>query len=280
MTTDPRRRDVYMHISALPQTQTQCPEEIRVEDYLKAYSTTGRPPAPVPQEPAGESERVTLGLPPLFQPHVEVTPSTTPTSMTPTPTPLAANSSYPLGTVKAVTEPSQLPKIHAFQPLIANEGEIYNTISSLPEFQFFSHEELRCYAYAAGVIFPPTPLPTDLVPVALPPIPLSSTSSSPIVHPFFAKDNHTNAFFHEPNPGGQDILYYQSMSAAKRFDRHSPEELRVSFLQTGRELDSSQISPLTAPGISPLSGTPTVPSLFGASGGGSFVRSSPAVRQF
>ena len=49
-----------------PQTQEQ-----RIQDYIKAYQTTGRPPQPVPSTPAGASERLALGLPPLFEPYVD-----------------------------------------------------------------------------------------------------------------------------------------------------------------------------------------------------------------
>jgi hypothetical protein len=111
-------------------------KEIRTQDYLTAYSTTGRPPIPVPQDPAGERERVALGLPPLFEPHVEVLSGSEPT----TPALVKSQSTFTFGAVKAVTEPSQLPKVHLFQPLAGNDGEAYYTISALPEFKFFSHE--------------------------------------------------------------------------------------------------------------------------------------------
>lgn len=109
-------------------------KEIRIQDYVTTYSTTGRPPIPVPQDPAGERERVALGLPPLFQPHTEVL-SGVPT----TPTNTKSSSPFTLGAVKAITEPSQLPKIHAFQPLVVNE-ETFCSMSALPEFLLFSHE--------------------------------------------------------------------------------------------------------------------------------------------
>jgi hypothetical protein len=34
--------------------------------------TTGRPPAPVPQDPADPTARASLQLPPLFQPHADL----------------------------------------------------------------------------------------------------------------------------------------------------------------------------------------------------------------
>jgi hypothetical protein len=110
-------------------------KEIRTQDYLSAYSTTGRPPIPVPQDPADERERVALGLPPLFEPHLEVFGSE-PT----TPAHAKSPSTLTFGAVKAVTEPSQLPKVHVFQPLASSDGETYYSMSALPEFKFFSHE--------------------------------------------------------------------------------------------------------------------------------------------
>jgi len=47
-------------------------QELRIADYIKAYMTTGRPPAPVPQEPVDPAARTGLGLPLLFQPHVDL----------------------------------------------------------------------------------------------------------------------------------------------------------------------------------------------------------------
>lgn len=217
MTTDPRRRDVYMNIAALPDAKGLSQEvstpparfktniirlrirlkEIRIEDYIKSYSTTGKPPPPVPQEPEGDRERIALGLPLLFQPYVDIPRSGSPSST-------AANYNLSLSSpVSAAKDPSQLPKIHPFQPLAGKDGDTYYSISMLPEFLSFSHEvrifspardlcsvhllnyiqELRSYAYAAGVIFPPNPLPTDLPPIPLPSI--SPSSISPPIAPFF-----------------------------------------------------------------------------------------------
>jgi hypothetical protein len=158
---------------------------------------------------------------------------------------------------------------------------------------FLLAQELRYYSYAAGIIFAPTPLPTNPAPFS----PTPSTSP-PIVHPFFARDGSATAFFDEPNPVGQGTLYYQTMSSARRFDKHSLEvcnclssfrghelysppstqELRVAFLRAGRELDSSQITPTPALGIAPSSSGSPVSTLFGTPGG-AFAH-SPAVRPF
>lgn len=78
--------------------------------------------------PSGDSERVALGLPPLFQPFVEVlTGSSDSSPLSPLP-------------VSTITDPSQLPKIHAFQPLALKDGDTCHSISMMPEFRFFSPE--------------------------------------------------------------------------------------------------------------------------------------------
>ncbi|EGO00562.1 hypothetical protein SERLA73DRAFT_133491, partial [Serpula lacrymans var. lacrymans S7.3] len=65
-----RGREFFMSIVVAPGVPgpEQSFEELRVQDYLKAYTTTGRPPVPCPQEPTTESSRTALGLPRLFQP--------------------------------------------------------------------------------------------------------------------------------------------------------------------------------------------------------------------
>ncbi|KZP14644.1 hypothetical protein FIBSPDRAFT_102939 [Athelia psychrophila] len=150
MSINTRNRDSFMHICAHPENQARSPEEIRVEDYLKAYTSTGRAPPPVPQEPTEARVRVTLGLPLLFEPFVEPAEG--------------ESSTAPL--VNPTTDPKKLPRIQVFQP-VQSDGETYQTIAAVPEYAFFSHEELRCYAYAAGVIMPPTPLPLDPAPIRL-----------------------------------------------------------------------------------------------------------------
>lgn len=50
------------------------------------------------------------------------------------------------------------------------------------------------------------------------------------MYPFFAKDGSATAFFDEPNPAGPGILYYQTVSAGRRFEKHSLEVRIPSFL--------------------------------------------------
>lgn len=156
MTSDPRRREMFMNIAASPANSGLSPEvpptrplptfalnwlyftcvhqEIRIQDYLKAYTESGRPPVPVPQEPAGESERAALGLPPLFQPHVEGGGSDTFSTV-----PVAGASSSPTPRPR-IMDASKLPQIHKFQPVIDKEGDTYCNISALPDYGFFSND--------------------------------------------------------------------------------------------------------------------------------------------
>jgi len=266
-----------MHISALPQTKNQSPEEIRINDYLVAYSTSGRPPAPVSQGPVDERERAALGLPPLFQP-IELLASTGEVISSTPINPISLAAASGTAQLETVTDPSILPKVHAFDPLAGADGETYCSISAQQQLRFFSYEELRYYAYAAGMIFPP-PRPTNetVSPLSEPSPPLS-----PVVHPFFAKDGMATAFYHEPD-SGQTVatLYYQTISTAKRFNKHCLEELRIAFLQAGRELDSSQIIPTPTLGFAPPAAppSPSIQTLFGSAAGGAFAH-SPAVQQF
>lgn len=91
--TDPRgRRIIYMSVpasynSAEPEQSFEVSpftplsvtihssfdhQELRIADYIKAYTTTGSPPAPSPPEPVDASTRISLELPLLFQPYTEV----------------------------------------------------------------------------------------------------------------------------------------------------------------------------------------------------------------
>lgn len=144
------------------------------------------------------------------------------------------------------------------------------------------------------------------------------TSKSPplIIHPFYTKDTPETAFFKEINPLAQgQILYYYSISADWRFKSHSPEvrsrllffpylyvsllsllikyphplkfqELRIAYLQAGRELNSAEINPGLAATTAPSSPTTSSSTSSGASTiragpttGGAFSR-SPVIRPF
>lgn len=112
-------------------------QEIRTQDYLKAYTATGRPPAPVPQEPVGETERAGLGLPPLFQPHVEGGGSDT---LSTGPVAEASNPPASPAHQSRIMDHSKLPRIPQFRPVIENDEDTYHNISAMPDYSFFSNE--------------------------------------------------------------------------------------------------------------------------------------------
>lgn len=123
-------------------------KETRIDDYIKAYQSTGRPPQPCPQQPENEQQRASLNLPPLFKPR-PISNST-----------LATTSSLlPFGTVNRtgnstdvqldlaaiITNPAELPPGQEFRLLSAN-GEKYDCISCMPEYTNFS-QEVRFFLY-------------------------------------------------------------------------------------------------------------------------------------
>lgn len=99
-------------------------QEVRIDDYVKAYQTTGRPPLPCPQEPTDESQRKALNLPPLFKPYI----------------PSASSSSLPKQ--PTIDNPDNIPPAQEFRALKA-EVDIYHTMSCMNEYRNFSHEVRR-----------------------------------------------------------------------------------------------------------------------------------------
>jgi len=112
-------------------------QELRVDDYLKAYITTGRPPPPVPHLPDTPKAREALGLPPLFHPiRTESSPSAS-TSALPSVSPVHE---------KVITSPSELPTIQVFQTTKAVPNEQFKSITAQATFSHFSFE-VRSYKY-------------------------------------------------------------------------------------------------------------------------------------
>ncbi|OBZ69859.1 hypothetical protein A0H81_10149 [Grifola frondosa] len=103
-------------------------EERRVQDYLHAYRTTGRPPAPCPQVPIDPQARAALRLPPLFEPHVEAI-----TNLSGRGSPTASGSPEPPLDVQSIV--------------------------AQPEYKQFSFEEMRWLAYRSGHKYATIPLP-------------------------------------------------------------------------------------------------------------------------
>ncbi|KAG1751911.1 hypothetical protein EDD22DRAFT_915234 [Suillus occidentalis] len=198
--------EMFMSTVQKPPEPEQSFEEMRVKDYIKTYTATGRPPAPVPDLPNTPNARHALGLPPLFSPiPIESTPSI---------------NSISIAAEKAITNPSDLPTIQ------------FQSITAQPTFSLFSYEELRLYAYLSGNIMPPTPLPSEI---------LSSDNAPPqIVHPFYANDSTATAFARTTiGPDAPDA--YMSITTSLKFNKHSFEELRLAYQLAGKELTSIEI---------------------------------------
>jgi len=195
-------------------------EEQRIEDYLKSYTATGRPPQPVPAEPTGERARAALGLPPLFQPYVEG------------PDTIKAFSVQESSSV-SFTDPQTLPLGQEFKWVDikatdnGQERARYASISCMKEYINFSHEELRHYAYLKGQKTRP-----EIIPLVQDP----STNSTA-----------------SPTPNLAPNEQFQSITTTAAFAGHSFEELRIAFLQSGRELTSEAM-------VQALSQTPVPPS--------------------
>jgi len=190
-------------------------EEQRAEDYLKAYTTTGKPPEPCPQQPASAEERIRLGLPPLFQPYVEVPQGS---SLGPN---LALNDSTVQQRVQ-YTNLQSLPTMQVFTHTKVNEeGSTFmaQSIVFQDTFAHFSFEELRDHAYRSG---------KKIAPEAIRPG-LSLSISQPQL-----------SIKTQPTLNGQ-LELYQSISCTEPYAKHSFEELRLAYLRSGRSLTSDEI---------------------------------------
>lgn len=82
-------------------------------DYLKAYQTTGQSPKHCPRSPTDRAERARAGLPPLFEPYIEIGGS-------PAPPEQSAAASVTLLSLERVTgtpphDLSALPDVQFFQ---------------------------------------------------------------------------------------------------------------------------------------------------------------------
>ena len=104
-------------------------------DYITAYQSTGRPPAPVPQFPADAAARAQLGLPPLFAPQPVASSSTSTSGLG---SALGSSLAGALGPQRIVRA-ADLPPAQEFR-LRTADAERYHTISCMSEYEFFSHE--------------------------------------------------------------------------------------------------------------------------------------------
>ncbi|PPQ68945.1 hypothetical protein CVT26_001816 [Gymnopilus dilepis] len=194
-------------------------EEVRIQDYIQSYQTTGRPPQPVPQEPKDEAQRKAMNLPPLFQPYVDGKPTSAGALGTASVVG-GPGGLQPLVKV-AIMDPNSLPLGQEFRERTI-QGEKYQSISTMAAYENFSHEELRYYAYARG--HRNAPVPVLMVPFSL-----------------GAKLPGANGATQPP----EDRL--ENISTQPGYDQHSPEEFRVAFLLFGRELTSAELMQIQNP---------------------------------
>lgn len=202
-----------------------------MQDYLRAYQTTARPPLPCPQSPDTPTARAALDLPPLFVPAAIPVPSDS------------------LGSTSNTSDgPStHLPSNHEFRSTKTITGEYFESISAQTLYNHFSHEvgvrlrslapascclcfllssvgaranhrtsigtqELRHHAYLSGNKMSPATAGT---------MESGSPPSTPI-YPFYATDSPTTAYMTSTAvPGTPD--YLMSIAASPKFDKHSFE---------------------------------------------------------
>ncbi|KIY46114.1 hypothetical protein FISHEDRAFT_75958 [Fistulina hepatica ATCC 64428] len=237
-------------------------EEQRVDDYIASYRATGRPPPPVPQEPADPKARLSLNLPPLFEPYVydewggyfSVSPD--------------FYLRKPLE--RRLHDPLELPRGQEFS-VTRIDSEAFHSIVMQLEYSYFSFEELRYYAYGLGNKYSPVSIAKSefKVPETSPKSPgtsvlfgnLSSSTSS-LPKSFSLPSLSVSA---SASSSTKEIM--QSQVAQNDFIHHSPEELRVLWMKTGREMTSAQIlgTVRPAPVLPTPAPTSTVPSLFSSS---------------
>ncbi|TCD67759.1 hypothetical protein EIP91_011945 [Steccherinum ochraceum] len=212
-----RPDDVLMGVPRVPPSPEISYEEQRFQDYLKAYQTTGRPPLPVPETPAGAEERLALGLPPLFEPYVvndQVQPQ-------------ASTSSAVYQTLEEVPQTQTFVATRMdSEPGEAKSGVFYQTIVMQKQYYHFSPEELRVQAYRTGnkVGANPVPAVTTATPAA-------TTPAAVTVSPTRSNSSMTNGTSED----------YQSISCKPSYAQHSFEELRVAYMLLGREATSEEI---------------------------------------
>jgi|ERR1700722_2242954 len=133
----PKEKSFEVFLTSLPLYLLHLnhqPQELRVEDYLKAWIETRNPPAPCPQLPAGDRERAALGLPPLFKPHKVSSDGSHPAIHK-----AVANDSQPH---QKITVLESVPTYQQFIPTSTKDdlSDRFQSISAQIAFQHFSHE--------------------------------------------------------------------------------------------------------------------------------------------
>ncbi|KAJ8697788.1 hypothetical protein PTI98_004558 [Pleurotus ostreatus] len=200
-------------------------EEVRVQDYLLSYSTTGRPPAPCPQEPKDEAARAAMGLPPLFKPYrVE------------------------RGSEEEEENVSEAPHPQVLTPVV-NDGETYYSLTMQKKYAKWSFEELRVQACLKGsghLYIPPTTSATPTPPVC-------ATPMAPLVRSQSAIGSVAS-----PKPVIDPRERYENISTWPGYEEHSPEEHRISFMLSGKEMKSNEIEQIQGGRASVVAPPPVV----------------------
>ncbi|KAF5374700.1 hypothetical protein D9615_009018 [Tricholomella constricta] len=255
---------LFMCVAVAHESPGKSFEELRIDDYIRFYSTTGRPPPPCPQEPTDEALRARSGLPPLFKPFAERS--------------LASSTS----------RPTDLPNAQTFSAP-KYEGEFLHSISAMAPYEAFSHEELRYYAYLKGnktapahitmTPFVPSPPPTDAsATIRILDLPGQGEQMMTIsTQPAYAGHSLevSPSQFYCPrtcrSPTFPLSVPVFSPPGTTQPNPIASQELRLAYIQAGLQLTSAEI----------LARTPRPPSLFGSgaststgasTGGGLFSR--------
>ncbi|KAJ3792811.1 hypothetical protein GGU11DRAFT_812330 [Lentinula aff. detonsa] len=229
-------RDMIMSIPAalVAGPSQKSYEEVRIDDYLLAYQTTGKPPLPCPQEPVLTHERAARGLPPLFEP-----------------TPIPSSSSDPTSENNESSPEWQLfVETKSPSGLRSSLMDKLQCITAAEQYAGFSFEELRYRAYLAGRVAPPPHVLSGI----------ESTASSSTLQ--------SNGI----QWGGDSNETFLSITSKPDFALHSFEELRLASMKAnGRDVTSNEIMGTGVPGTTannitiPLSTSSPGPSLFSSS---------------
>lgn len=250
-----------MHIATGQGPNETSFEETRIQDYLRAYSTTGRPPAPCPQQPSDDQLRASMGLPPLFKPtpmslsastsSAPFQPSPLSLSIQPQPSPLVPAPTLIAPTPSTSSALHEPPAVQWFRPM-TESGVVYHNITVQPEFSRFSTEELRVHAYRAGVAYPPQPIPPIPAPAPIPqPLARTDTMAMSLMDVPQAQET-PKAYAYD---GDAKLL---SICTAPQYNQHSFEELRLAYMMHGREMSSAEIFAQSPPAqaLVPFGGNP------------------------
>ncbi|THU82045.1 hypothetical protein K435DRAFT_784764 [Dendrothele bispora CBS 962.96] len=163
--------------------------------------------------------------------------------------------------------PEELPEWQIFSMVHVGSGtaipDKMHTITAMPTMSGFSIEELRYYAYLGGRVQPPQDVIVE-----------AQTQQSG----FGASPTKSNGI----QFGADTHETYLSISTKPEFSMHSFEELRVAYMQAGREMNSNEILGIPAaaaaasgPSSTPLAKAPTLVIPSNSTGFGSASTSGP-----